>query len=181
MKRILTIVSVLSLALVLTSGAMAAGETYGWTLSLSNTDPLVNAGAAFGGVGTAYLWLNCNSVDGAAAFGCNVTATNGAIVAGFTASPGVLNAGTATAPALAIGGCPSGPFLAGSFLVVGAATDMCLDTAITVDCDQIHPTEWPSAVIGLSAGGGVVCETGDQCTPVSTEESSWGSIKTLYR
>lgn len=180
MKRILTIVSVLSL--VLASGAMA--EPYGWSLSFSSTDPDVNAGAALPGFGTVYLWLRCTTdVDpgGAAAYGAHVSATGGAFIAGFTPSAGVLNAGNATDLLLAVGGCPTIATVIGSFTVVGGVTDLCMENAITVDCDLITPTEYASAVIGASAGGGVVCVTGTQCEPVSTEESSWGSIKGLYR
>lgn len=173
--RLLVLVSLL--LLVSASGVLA--QEYGWTLSFSSSEPLVSIGPAFPGLGTVYLWLFCNYGDGAAAYGANVTATNGAFIAGFTPVTGVLNAGTATALLLAIGGCPDGPVLVGSFTVVGTATEMCMDTAITVDCDLIAPGEYPSYVRGLSAGGGGVC--GHLCEFVATEESSWGSLKGLYR
>lgn len=176
-----TLVTLLLLASVSVVTAEAYGEYYGWTLSFTDTDPEQNVGPAFPGFGTVYLWMFCNQIDGAAAYGANVTATNGAFIAGFTPVAGVLNAGTATALALAIGGCPNGPIVIGSFTVVGTATDMCMDTAITVDCDQITPTEWASAVRGLSAGGGTICETGDLCIGDATAASSWGAIKGLYR
>jgi len=183
MKRILTVVSVLSL--VLATGAMALD--YGWTLSTSNSDPLVNTGAPLPGTGSIYLWLNCNLVDGAAAFGAHVTATNAAVIAGFTPVSGVLNAGTATDPQLAIGGCPDGPFLVGSFFMVGAAFDMCLENLDlggglprTVDCNQITPTEFDSDVIGLALDTTPCMNAAQECTD-ATEPASWGQIKGMYR
>lgn len=173
------------LTFVSASGAMAVGApVYSWRLSLSDVDPDVIEGPAFPGFGTVYLWLSCNAFDGAAAFGGHVTATGGAFIAGFAPTPGVLNAGNATDLLLAIGGCPDGPFRAGSFTVIGTATDMCMDNPVTVDCDQINPLEFASAFTGLSAGGGSVCEFGNifcETGPTAVEESSWGSLKSLYR
>lgn len=185
MKRIVTIVSALSL--LLTAQAMA--EPYGWTLSLSNSDPMANTGATFPGFGTVYLWLNCTTPldpGGAAAFGAEVGFTGFSTIAGFTPSAGVLNAGSATHPLLAIGGCPVGPVVVGSFTVIGVSGTMCLGTVadpdvITVDCDLITPTEFPSAVIGMDNAGGVPCSTGTQCPLISVEANTWGSVKSLYR
>lgn len=173
------------LTFVPASGAMAGGTpVYAWSLSFSDTDPLANEGPALAGFGTVYLWLSCSANDGAAAFGGHVTATGGAFLAGFTPSASVLNAGTATDLLLAVGGCPSGAYLVGSFTVIGSATDMCIDNPTTVNCDLINPIEFPSAFTGVSAGGGTVCEFGNvfcETGPTSVEESSWGSIKGLYR
>lgn len=184
MKRIRTIRRAFALAsllsLVLVPGAMAG--LYSWSLSFSDTDPQVNAGPSLPVVGEVYLWLFCSD-EGAAAFSAEFTATNGAFLAAFTPVPGVSFTGILPSPQLVLGGCPSGPFLVGSFTVIGVDTDICLENAITVDCDPVDPMGWPSGVIGASAGGGTVCELGNVfCEgPVSTRENSWGSVKGLYR
>jgi len=99
---------------------------------------------------------------------------------------GVLNAGTGTDPQLAIGGCPDGPFLVGSFFMVGAAFNMCMENLDlggglprTVDCNQITPTEFDSAVIGLGLDT-APCENGT-CSTIAVEPTTWSTIKSLYR
>ncbi|MBZ0267936.1 hypothetical protein K8I85_07260 [bacterium] len=187
MKRILTIVSVLSL--VLAAGAMA--EPYGWTVSLSSTDPDVNSGPAGGGFTTTtfYLWLKCSTdplPGGAAAAGMTATVAGGAFPGGFNNEAFVLNAGDGTNLQLAIGGCPAGPIVVGNWGHLntdGSGISVCLEAGgLTVDCDQITPTEYPHASIGATTiAGDAPCVVGELCPVVSNEEASWGSIKGLYR
>jgi hypothetical protein len=52
----------------------------------------------------------------------------------------------------------------------------------TVDCSP-NPQTWPMGWLGLDLALGESCRTLDvNCTkPVSIEETTWGTIKSLYR
>ena len=89
MKRILTIVSVLSL--VVASGAMA--EDYGWSLSGSAADATVNTGPAVASTPfSVFLHLECAPFDGISA--AEFSMSTNFFDAGFTPLAGALNAGT---------------------------------------------------------------------------------------
>ncbi|GJM43710.1 MAG: hypothetical protein DHS20C21_05520 [Gemmatimonadota bacterium] len=186
MKRILTIVSVLSI--VMASSAMA--EDYGWSLSFSDTDPNVQAANVPATTPhSVYLWMACTQADGMSAAEFSAVFPAGFFGHGFTPLNGVLNAGDANNLLLAVGGCPVGPFLAGQFGpyldFTGAGGAWCLVASptgnnVTVDCDPVSPVANANAIVGCATNGNVACNTG-ACGTVSVEDSSWGSIKTLYR
>jgi hypothetical protein len=186
MKRILTIVSVLSL--VMATSAMALD--YGWSVSLSDTDASVDTGAPDVAFATTnfYLWLACASNDGAAAAAMDIVVTGGGIQTGFTGENFIINAGSTSSLQLAIGGCPHGPVMVGTIAVLnttGTGAAVCLEGQNqTVDCDQITPTVFDHAVHGASTDASLApCGVDFQllCGPVSTAPSSWGAIKGLYR
>ena len=60
MKRILTIISVLTL--VMASGAVA--EEYGWSISNSSTDAFSNTGVPVPALSDLYLWFVCAAGTG---------------------------------------------------------------------------------------------------------------------
>jgi len=182
MKRILTIVSVLTL--VMAAGAQA--EDYGWSLSFSSTDGGVNTQDFVPSPGQffIYLWLDCTLADGMSAAEFDVTPPAAYFGHAFTPLNGVLNAGNANNLLLAVGGCPTGPFLAGQFggyiNLFGNGGAMCLDGArVTVDC-ALNPSAHPSAVNGSADDSSEPCVVGE-CSGDAVEDASWGSIKGLYR
>ena len=185
MKRILTIAFALSLV---TTSAFAQGEQYGWSLSGSDVDPEMNVGPAAGGLLPVYLWLTCTGdFGGWASMEGNVTYPAGWSNFGFNVLNGTLNAGTADALQLAGTGCPIQPFLAGFWNLFGTGEGgVCLvsspawPTVVTVDCDPLNADARDTAVIGYFAGTGTPCQDG-LCGEVSVDDSSWGSIKGLYR
>ena len=184
MKRILTIVSVL--AFVIASSAMA--EDYGWSLSASNTDPSVNTAAPTGTPASinVYLWLDCvNPALGAGAMECALQIT-GFFPGSFTALNGALATG---APDLLLAiPCATTPTLLGQqgVLDFGTGGTVCMVNSsngnnVTVDCDPLDPQLHAHAIHGFSSIVGTdPCQSGS-CTIVSVEQSSWGSIKDLYR
>jgi hypothetical protein len=180
---------------ILAPGAYAQSD-YGWSLSGSSVDPFANTGPdPPPGTFTVYLWLYCSADDlplpgGASAAEFDVQTSAGWSVIGFTPSGGVLNAGTPTALLLAIGGCPGGPFLAGSFTLFDAAGtggEACLVPSamnginVTVDCDALTPLQHDNAITGYSTSG-VPCFVGPMCLWTDAlSETSWGSVKGMYR
>jgi hypothetical protein len=184
MKRFLTIFSALCICAVMATGA-AAHNIYGWSISNSDSNPFANTGALAPGLVTLHLWYACNSADGMSAAEIDPTISAGNTIAAFNVANGYLNAGTATHLLLAVGGCPNAPVRAGSWLIIKATpVDMCPGGAnVTVDCSA-DPSAWPNDFIGYSEAG-VPCEDlrpEDLCgVTTSVEESSWGSIKSLYR
>jgi len=106
-------------------GTCFGPEFYGWSISLSDTDPFANSGpipvAQFAHL---YLWMSCSLFDGAAAaqFGLVTDGDPSFFLVGLTPRNGCLNAGTTENPLLAIPGCPSGPFLAAELTVVHFGT-----------------------------------------------------------
>jgi hypothetical protein len=182
MRRFLTIFFALCICAVMATSA-SAQNIYGWTVSRSDTDPFANTGELVGSLVTLYLWYACNSNDGMSAAEIDPVIAGGSIAA-FNVLNGYLNAGTATHLLLAVGGCPAAPVLAGSWLVLRSAPiDLCPAGAnVTVDCSP-DPSAWPNDFIGFSEAG-IPCEDlrpEDLCGTTSVEESSWGSIKSLYR
>ena len=185
MKRFLTIVSALCICAVMTSSALAGGGIrYGWTVSKSAVDPLINSGLPTGGVDTLFLWFYCSS-EGMASAEMTLESTPPGNVLGFNVMNGYLNAGNATNLLLAVGGCPNGPVVAGSILILHAVPlTVCLTGAnVTVDCSA-DPSAWPHEVKGYADLALPLCLTdtpGKDLCVTSVEESSWGSIKGLYR
>jgi hypothetical protein len=182
MKRFLTIFVVLAFA------SSALGGDFGWTLSSSNTDPLANQGTYASGLLTLYLWYYCtNNARGLASAEFDIASTNPVnVVAAFTAiNPPWLNAGGATNLLLAVGGCPSGPSVAGSFLISSNGPGQyCLTTSavgnnVSVNCVDlsVFPNDW----IGYSDDGSPPCASLEDLCVVAVENTSWGSVKSLYR
>jgi hypothetical protein len=188
----------LAAAIVLIQATMASAQTfrYGWTVSKSDVDPFVNTGAPTGSTDNLYLWFHCSVGDGLSAADIAVTGSflsSGNVLA-FNVMNGFLNAGTATALLLAVGGCPPGPVVAGAWLILHTGTgDLCLGpgltypTPVAVDC-SVNPAAHPCDFIGYSDAdfGAPPCEhyeSGDDLceTKTAVEESSWGTIKSLYR
>ncbi len=184
MKRFLSVVSILSVLALATS---ALAFDFGWTLSGSNTDPMVNTGSPSAGVVSIYLWYYCtNTAEGLASAEFDITGSS--LPLAFTAMNGFLNAGGATNLLLAVGGCPAGPLLAGSFLVndLGSGFNLCISPSasnglnVSVNCVALQIYE--NDFIGYTSDGTTPCQsfTTELCeTPVSA--TSWGNIKSLYR
>jgi len=186
MKRFMTIVTVLAM---LAMASSAFGQVlYGWSVSGSATDANVNTGTPTGGVGTFYLWFNCNDGDGMSAAEFDMVVTGISPLA-FTPMNGFLNAGTFPALLLAVGGCPNGPLVAGSILVLDLPGNIAFAPSAangilgTVDCVTPVPNLWPMEWRGYDNTGAPAPESkpGDLCEVVSVEDGSWGSIKSLYR
>jgi hypothetical protein len=184
MKRFLTIFFALCICAVMATSAPAQ-NIYGWTVSSSNADPFANTGTLVPGLVTLYLWYACNSADGMSAAEIDPVISAGNSILAFNVENGYLNAGNATHLLLAVGGCPNAPVRAGNWLILKATNvDLCPGGAnVTVDCSP-DPSAWPNDFIGFSEVG-VPCEDArpeDLCGVItSVEESSWGSIKSLYR
>ncbi len=183
MKRIVTILSVSALLLAATSAF--AQNRYGWTLSEDALDPCVHTGTPTFAVKTVYLWHTYATGDAMSAADFSISGSIAPLA--FNATNGYLNAGDAINLLLAVGGCPAPPQNAGNFLIVDTGGNMAIDGArLTVDCVVNDPyvsstTGWSSdgsAPVVFSAFG-----TDDGCEPgpVSVEDSSWGSVKNLYR
>lgn len=184
MHRMATIVAFV--AVVWASPAHTQGQSYGWTISNSNTNPLANSGSVTGGPQTLYLWLNCATPEGMTAAEFDLQLPGGVVNFGFNPQNGFLNAGTSGSLMLAVGACPTGPVIAGSWNVFNSiAGDYCLVASggsgqlTTVDCDVVTPTAWPVTQRGYGTGGVAAC-TQDLCV-VSVEPTTWGQLKTLYR
>ncbi len=184
MNRMATTLAVLLLAWM--SPAHAQGQTYGWTISSSNIDPLMNSGSVTGGPQSLYLWLDCAAPEGMTAAEFDVQLPPGVLNFGFTTQNGFLNAGGAGNLLLAVGACPTGPVVAGSWTVFNtAAGDYCLvastgsGTIATVDCDVVTPGVWPITQRGYSTTGTAPCT--DALCVIAIEPTTWGGVKSLYR
>ncbi len=182
MKRVLTIAA----ALLVFAAPSFAQQKYGWTISSSASDPLVNAGPTSPAPVTLFLWLYCAGPDGMSAAEFNLSVPAGVLNFGFNVQNGFLNAGGAGNLLLAVGGCPTGPVVAGSWTLFGSTPgDICIvpsggGVRATVDCNTSVPGVWPLEAIGYGYGTtGLSCRE-DLCV-VSVEPSSWGSVKSLYR
>ena len=180
MKRFLTIVSALCLCAVMSTNAQAA--IYGWTLSKSSTDPLVQTGSPNAGTDNIYLWFYCSD-EGMSAAEMTLSSVPPGQVLAFNVMNGFLNAGTATNLLLAVGGCPSSTVVAGSILINHfVPVTVCLGGAnVTVDCSPI-PDSWPHDHKGYADLSLPSClnDTPKLC-PISVEETSWSTIKSFYR
>jgi hypothetical protein len=182
MKRVLTIAA----AILLAAAPAFADPLYGWSVSSSSSDPNANVGGAASGFTSLYLWFNCGT-EGAGGAEFNVATTGGNIGVSFTGVAGVLNATAYPWLSLGLGGCRVAPFLAGSigYLNNGDPTaTVCLVNSgggirVTVDCATPVPAAWPMAAVGWGASAPACVE--ELCPVVSVDDSSWGSIKSLYR
>ena len=195
MKRVLTIVSLLSLAVApgaVASGAMAHPPYhYGWSLSGSSTDPNVNTApaTALGEPFQVYLWLSCTPTPNRGLIAVEFSLQSSFFNAGFTTMGGALNAGDSVDLLLAVGGCPVAPFLIGAWTfqdLSGLGGNACLGlspggTNGTVDCDTVCFGIHANAVEGFTTDGSNPCAVGTCESPVSVEDASWGSIKGLHR
>jgi hypothetical protein len=194
MKRLATFGAVLGV-LIVAGTARAEGPPYGWSISASSTDPFVNTTPFVAGVQTVYLWLVCSTPAPAGPGGmaaaefalCSSNPSN--VILATTTMNGFLNAGSPTQLLLAVGGCPTGPVHAANILMMNAVPgQVCICPSAannlqgTVDCSP-NPQVWEIGWLGLVQGAGEPCaRTSARCTkPVSVEESTWGSIKSLYR
>lgn len=154
----------------------------------SPTDPYANTASWIPGILELYLWFACSDEGGMAAAEFKLSTDNPAnIILAFTPQSGYLNAGSPTDLLLAVGGCPTGPILAGNILVLtNVPGEYCLVPDFqgimgTVDCGA-NPQIWPIQQIGFSDTGSDPSCNDDLCPdPTSTEGSSWGGVKTLFR
>ena len=192
MKRLTTIFAVLALILTAAPSSFAADTyEYGWSISGSSVDPFANTGAFVPGLGTLYLWYQCNVKDGMSAAEFDIVSANAAnVFLSFSATNGFLNAGNGNALLIAVGACPSGPIVAGTILILkNAPGEYCIapsasnGISVTVDCDT-NPTTHDNVVVGWSDAGAPGCGgriDGLLCNPVSVDATSWGQVKGLYR
>jgi hypothetical protein len=188
MKRLITIFALVA-ALAIPASSFAQSSPYAWTVSASAADPMANTTAGTGTIATYYLWFLCADVPG--------TTNDGMAAAEFALAPtgvnllattpvnGFLNAGSTSELLLAVGACPGGPVVAANLLCLSlpGRIDIAPSSANgvkgTVDCEPnpiLHAMDW----IGLGVSGPNDGK-GDPCNFVSVEESSWGTIKGLYR
>lgn len=184
MKRFLTIW--VFVCLLAAAPAAFAQNTYGWTISSSNSDPFVNTGSVTGAPLALYLWLQCAQPAGMSAAEFDFQTPPGVLNFGFTAQNGFLNAGGNSNLLLAVGGCPTGPVSAGVWNVFNtAAGTYCLVNSaangirVTVDCDPINPQGWPIGAKGFAVDGASSCD--ESLCIISVEPTSWGEVKSLYR
>jgi hypothetical protein len=199
MRRWITICAAFCLlALPMMAAAQGTGY-YEWSISASASSPDENIGPdGSGGLLTYYLWLvaGCNSIPGfpgmAAADMGLYTFGDFSFVA-FTVQNGFLNAAGGSKLLLAVGGCPVGPIVAGQILVTGTVGGIRLGvgtesppTSGTVDCttDPLLWT-WPQYVryrgFKTNSSTANLQDHGNGCTGDPVDESSWGTIKSLYR
>ena len=114
-------------------------------------------------------------------------------IVGINPQNGFLNAGSGNNLLLAVGGCPTGPIIAANLSVVGTVGGVRLGigtplppTAATVDC-TLAPVawSWPQYMrfVGFKTDGSpaTLQDHGNGCTTDPVDESSWGTIKSLYR
>ena len=183
----------LALTLLLLTASTASAQfeqqnRYGWRLSDSAVSQFSNIGAApTQGLLTLYLWLDCSlgSAQGMSAAEFDLVAPAGSSILGFTPMNGFLNAGGPTNLLLATP-CTVGPVTAGSLQVLDlGAGDYCIVSSaengknVSVDCSQF--LEWDNDTVGYGNNGTLGCVTLSINCEVSTEDSSWGSVKALYR
>ena len=185
MKRFMTTVSVLA---ILAMASSAFGDVYGWTVSVDPVDPYMNTGAGAGAFQTLYLFYACNDAMGMSAAEFDLVPV-GIQVLGITTINGFLNAGAGNALLLAVGGCPDGPIAAATILTFDLPGTICFAPSAantilgTVDCISPVPTLWDGSDWRGYTNDGSICESreGILCEPVSVDDESWGSIKSLYR
>jgi len=197
-------ITILAAFAVMTLPSMARAQGtgyYEWSVSKSDQDAHVNTGPdETGGVSTYYLWfvIGCFSppqdpnMEGMAAADFGLYPVGDWSIIAFTAQNGFLNAGGSTNLLLAVGGCPKGPIIAGNILVQGTVGGIRLgigsapELTATVDC-TVAPAAWtwPAWVkfTGFKSDGSpaTLQDHGNGCTTVAVDESSWGTIKSLYR
>jgi hypothetical protein len=186
MKRFMTILSVLA---ILAMGTSAHAVRFGWTISGSAADPYVNTGTATNGVVNLTLWLVCtDGTLGMASAEFDLVPQGTMSVLAFTALPPFLNAGGATNLLLAVGGCPPGPLPAGTVLILDTPGGVCFGASAanglitTVECSTLALGDMEYIGYDNSGTGPCMEMAGDNlCDPVSVEDDSWGSIKSLYR
>lgn len=196
MKRLFTFLAVLAL-MAMPVGASAQSNAYGWSLSASAADPFQNQAPLVPGVATVTLWYVCADLppdwepDGMSAAEFDVVSTNPAnVFLSASALAPFLNAGTGFNLLLAVGGCPQGPLPAVSVLTLmnadggwNLAPSSVTGVKGTVDCTTspiLWDIDWIGCFFGTSGQPGGK-GTPPFCEPVSVEESSWGTIKGLYR
>lgn len=155
--------------------------SYGWSVSSSSVDPLVNEGGV-SPLGTVYLWYACDDVAYGPASGFVAWLYSPAVVS-FSPVGGVLNKGTPTNLWLEFPGCQSAPFVVGEIEVVGTDPTPWLwvrspwdSTAATFDCSGIpRPNKIKHFNFGLAD---TLCGTP---YVTSVDDVGWGRIKALYR
>ena len=185
MKRAVAIIALLAIVSI-ASTPIAYGTEFAWTISSSDISPTENTGLPANGIATLYLWL-CGSGEGMASAEFDLCVNDNLQLLAFTPATGFLNAGGASNLLLAAAGCPIGPVVAGDILVLDLGGDICLCPAaangnnVTVECTTLALI--PNQYRGYSSFG-PNCESPqfpNLCGPVSVDDDSWGSIKSLYR
>lgn len=99
------------------------GSGFGWSISSSSTDPLVNSGP-LPDRGSLYLWMYCStSINGMSAAEFDLVGDFN--ILSFTPLNGFLSAGTLPQILVAVPGCPRGPVLAGR---IGVETSVAVES-----------------------------------------------------
>jgi hypothetical protein len=195
MKRLINIVSVLVVCAMSTNAFATWDHNFGWTISMSSTDPNVcYSPTPLGGTGTSpdtlYLWLECLSgVTGAAASEWQLVTTGMSWVGIVGVSP-YLFTGRRTDLLGSYGNINTKHQLVGIITVfdpsggsICFAPSFMNDRNITIGVDgKGYPNEWRGF---HSAGFGPDCCETDVFLcwivrfPVETE--TWGRVKSIYR
>jgi hypothetical protein len=201
MRSLVTILAAIVLLTFPTSARAQGSGYFEWSVSRDLSDPFMNTGPDAGGIGvqTYYLWYveGCFSppgdplMEGMSAADIGLYALGDWSIVAFSPQNGFLNAGDSTKLLLAVGSCPTGPLVAGNILIQGNVGGIRLgvgqrpSTTGTVDC-TIDPDvwTWPQYVrfVGFRTNGSLATlqDEGNGCTADPVDETSWGSIKSLY-
>jgi hypothetical protein len=189
MKRFLTIFAALCICTMAASTAMAGGLAYGWTVSNSTTDPFSYFGAP--SAGQLRLWFACSVGDGMSAAELDIRATPANSVGTVTAVAPYLvvyDPDTDRNNILLACPCTNAPARAANLNThpdddpQPDIVSVCIVSATTVNCPADQDV--PSDRHGYNDNGLSPCpeDTPGLCAgPTSVEESSWGTIKSLYR
>jgi hypothetical protein len=201
--RLLVTILAAKVLLTFPTAAGAQGSGYfEWSVSRDLSDPFMNTGPDAGGIGivTYYLWYveGCFSppgdplMEGMSAADIGLYPLGDWSIVAFSPQNGFLNAGDSTKLLLSVSSCPKDPLIAGNILIQGNIGGIQLgigtspETTGVVDCtiDQGVWT-WPQYVrfIGFKTDGASVAlqDHGNGCTADPVDETSWGSVKSLYR
>jgi len=183
--------TVAALAILLVPSAAPAQNYYGWTISNSTTDPFSNSGSIAPGpsmfAGNLYLWFACNTGDGALGAEFAVEERRGAgLPSGFSPRFPIFDP-PPLPDVVVLFPCTTAPILMGAFAVGPDAfvpdIELCIvpssnNRNVTVDCSGAL---WPNTTVGFAKTGGLTCADELCQMPVSTDETSWGRVKGLYR
>lgn len=175
----------------------AAAQSFGWTISNSESSPYSNTGSIDDGptpdTGRLYLWYSCTThIGGLAAAEFDVVEKNGGPVpTGFVPRNGFLNGGGPTALQLVAGQClMTDAVLAGEFLLPADASipeiELCIVPSelngrdVSVTCDS---SIYENDNIGF-AKPGQPCSSipsSTLCPTYTVNAETWGEVKSLYR
>ena len=169
---------------------------FGWTLSASPTDPLVNTGPATSDTLDLYLWMYCSEPvqSGVSAAKFSLEFHPSLWVHTLELSPGVTNSGTVWDLDLQLSGCPPGAHRVAHYRIqdLDGIFWVCLgpnpNTGENTSSGCASPNDpGENALMGYAAGLKVPCsEHGiffdNLCYPtVSVSAESWSKLKGRYR